>query len=329
MARRPNAFTIIELLTVIAILALLMAILFPTLSKARQQAKKSACLSTLKGIGNGTVIYLNENRDVFYPVRMVTVDPSLPAGDYNAWFVNSYGRERPRWQWFIETETGPPINPAPFHLVVTTPPFRFGDETGGGGIDTMSMTNDVFLCPALDDPLYERSIRDGAFGYNYQYLGNTRTDRRMGRWDNFAVGLHQIPSASQTVLIADSRGAGLNHGQQSFMLDPPRLAVERDAMRYGPEIAGGPMDRFSPAEPRHGGLVNTVFVDAHAESMQLSELGYEVKDKAEGEMFPGFRTGDPIPVLTPDQEVYQATNKLWNGKGIDPMAKQSPGVPAP
>ena len=76
MIRRRSAFTLVELLTVIAILALLIAILLPTLTKARQQAKASVCLSTIKGIGTGVTIYLNENRDQFFPFRLYKTRPT-------------------------------------------------------------------------------------------------------------------------------------------------------------------------------------------------------------------------------------------------------------
>lgn len=325
---RKKAFTIVELLTVMAILGLLMAILFPTLSKARQQAKLGACLSKLKGLGNGSTIYLNENRDTFYPYRLRTLDPThSPAARP---FVNQYGREQPRWQWFIETDSGPVIDPSKFKALGLYP---FGDDMPG--IDSMSMANDVFLCPALDDPVFEQHVRDGAYGYNYQYLGNTRNDRALDRWDNFAVGLHQMPAASQTVLIADSRGAGPRHGRHSFTLDPPRLAIEKNAMRFGPEADDEPnvKFRYSPAEARHGDLANVVFVDAHAESMRLTELGYEVSgetvSESSEELHQGVPRGSPVPVLQPDQDPYEATNKLWNGKGIDPLAKKPGLTPEP
>jgi prepilin-type N-terminal cleavage/methylation domain-containing protein len=43
-------FTLIELLVVVAIIALLMAILIPTLNMAREQGKSAACLHNLKGL---------------------------------------------------------------------------------------------------------------------------------------------------------------------------------------------------------------------------------------------------------------------------------------
>jgi len=46
--KRTNGFTLIELLVVIAIIAILMAILIPTLNRAREQGKRAVCLSNLK-----------------------------------------------------------------------------------------------------------------------------------------------------------------------------------------------------------------------------------------------------------------------------------------
>jgi prepilin-type N-terminal cleavage/methylation domain-containing protein/prepilin-type processing-associated H-X9-DG protein len=59
MSRR-NAFTLIELLVVIAIIAILMAILMPTLSRAREQGKRAACLSNLKQLALSWNLYADD-----------------------------------------------------------------------------------------------------------------------------------------------------------------------------------------------------------------------------------------------------------------------------
>lgn len=57
---KQRGFTLIELLVVIAIIAILAAILFPVFSRAREQARKTACLSNMKQIGNALMMYAQD-----------------------------------------------------------------------------------------------------------------------------------------------------------------------------------------------------------------------------------------------------------------------------
>lgn len=52
-----NAFTLIEMLVVIAIIAVLAALLFPVFARARSQSKKDVCLSNLRQLGQAVVMY--------------------------------------------------------------------------------------------------------------------------------------------------------------------------------------------------------------------------------------------------------------------------------
>ena len=62
--RRP-AFTLIELLVVVSIIALLIAILLPSLAAAREKARIVTCAVQLKQIGTGFILYAQDNRDQF------------------------------------------------------------------------------------------------------------------------------------------------------------------------------------------------------------------------------------------------------------------------
>lgn len=67
---RKKAFTLIELLVVVAIIALLISILLPSLSRARELAKRAVCASNLRGLGQSMVIYANDNTEA-YPAHGV------------------------------------------------------------------------------------------------------------------------------------------------------------------------------------------------------------------------------------------------------------------
>jgi prepilin-type N-terminal cleavage/methylation domain-containing protein/prepilin-type processing-associated H-X9-DG protein len=66
------AFTLVELLVVIGIIALLISILLPTLGRANEHARRVKCMAGMKQIGLAAVMYCNDNRG-FMPYRFRTV----------------------------------------------------------------------------------------------------------------------------------------------------------------------------------------------------------------------------------------------------------------
>jgi prepilin-type N-terminal cleavage/methylation domain-containing protein/prepilin-type processing-associated H-X9-DG protein len=78
MRKRCFGFTLIELLVVIGIIAVLIGFLLPTLAKARESSKRTACAAQLRDVGNLFQMYLNENKQRIPRVNtMPSVQPRL------------------------------------------------------------------------------------------------------------------------------------------------------------------------------------------------------------------------------------------------------------
>src|SRR5579884_34668 len=101
-----RGFTLIELLVVIAIIAILAAILFPVFAQARESARMSACLSNLKQLGTGAMMYVQDYDEKFPNTkawgRMWTgewvADPTNPDSlRYLPDLVNPYVKNKDIW----------------------------------------------------------------------------------------------------------------------------------------------------------------------------------------------------------------------------------------
>lgn len=78
--RSRNGFTLIELLVVIAIIAILAAILFPVFAQAREKARTTSCLSNMKQISLGSLMYVQDYDERFSPNRVYHSD-----GTHSTW----------------------------------------------------------------------------------------------------------------------------------------------------------------------------------------------------------------------------------------------------
>jgi len=81
MKPKQHAFTLVELLVVVAILSVLAALLLPVLARTREAAKRTSCLNNLRQIGMAFEMYLLENRET-YPAAQ---DPVSTSPYYWLW----------------------------------------------------------------------------------------------------------------------------------------------------------------------------------------------------------------------------------------------------
>src|SRR5579871_6641382 len=84
MSHRKRAFTLIELLVVIAIIAILAAILFPVFAQAREKARATSCLSNMKQISLGVLMYV-QDYDENFPLANFYDLNTYPSYDANAY----------------------------------------------------------------------------------------------------------------------------------------------------------------------------------------------------------------------------------------------------
>jgi len=87
---REPGFTLIELLVVIAVIALLMGILLPALNRAREQARKIACLSNMRQMGLAVTAYLTDSEYRLPPSSCHIDDPN----DHWLRILTGYTREQ-------------------------------------------------------------------------------------------------------------------------------------------------------------------------------------------------------------------------------------------
>ena len=142
-------FTLIELLVVIAIIALLAAILFPVFARAREQGRKTVCLSNQRQIALAFRLYTSDY-DEGYPN---TNDPYLWVGRRWRWPVMAYlgAAQRQQTGGFNSAGGSPSIQLCP------------SDTLSGTGFDATSYGYSAcfYHTPAQIDAMHLANLRSG------------------------------------------------------------------------------------------------------------------------------------------------------------------------
>jgi prepilin-type N-terminal cleavage/methylation domain-containing protein/prepilin-type processing-associated H-X9-DG protein len=280
---KNKAFTLIELLVVIAIIAILAAILFPVFAQAKEAAKKTSCLSNIKQINLGLVMYSNDYDDEIVAGGFAYA----PAGGgyYDGWDAGVF------WDYVI----------SPYIKNGQTETQIAG---GGQGADSGREVGGIWACPdfpqnyqgeqyGLNQGLAPSQYPGGAAhnwgASNAVYYGNT-------------VSFTALATPANTVLLSEkgSNGATVNgsspvanqtRSDESILVDETLytsgtnngLADNDNLMQVNgncdetgsnnwnncPE-----MPRFRHTSPIVNGNGNFGFADGHAKNVQENQLGF-------------------------------------------------------
>ncbi len=181
--RRGSGFTLIELLVVIAIIAILAAILFPVFARAREKARQTSCLSNLKQLNLGVMMYMQDYDEMFPPLMYASPTGAITMFDMVTPYVKN-------------------------GQIAKCPSQKAPIKVFAGGAYVTPSNGDVgmdmhLLAPLNPDPYYsygpnERLIHTVEGGASYWY----------------PLSLAAVTSVSEVPLITEA--VGHNHGDASI-----------------------------------------------------------------------------------------------------------------
>ncbi len=236
--RHRHAFTLVELLVVVSIIALLVGILIATLGGASEQAKATACASRLKGIGTALQSYLNDHDTRLPQVWLLGSPPSSPAqvvqptqgqsAMIGALFAGTFG-DLP---FYGIDEVGPARRPLNSYLGVTNTPEEPADPNAPAAHAEEKFQVEAVLDPSdagLTDPETESLLGpdDGdAMDQRYELLGTSYVLNEFVLSDDPTPGAPEVSTLIPTGFTTDGRQ--VDDGRMPRIADPGRTVLAGD-----------------------------------------------------------------------------------------------------
>lgn len=214
---QKSAFTLIELLVVIAIIAILAAILFPVFARARENARRTSCLSNIKQIGLGLIQYAQD------------YDETFPAARNTGTAIS--------WRYMIQ--------PYLKSTQVNSCPSRQGGQTTTGG---NGLTFEISYAGN-----YERGAGSGINGYNNGYgaFSNDDTGLPLADFSNPSTTIHvvEVTATAQSTIefqVSEDCGPYTSYKQSGDCLWAGHLGTSNYLFTDGHAKSLRPSSTFSP-----------------------------------------------------------------------------------
>jgi prepilin-type N-terminal cleavage/methylation domain-containing protein/prepilin-type processing-associated H-X9-DG protein len=266
---RKKGFTLVELLVVISIIALLLSILMPALSKVRGQATKLVCTTRLKDLGTALGLYANDYRGAVPPsywMNQAEIDSSY--GD------SATGSAGIDWSWQGRLASYYNKNRTPMDYkgesiyefnVYRCPTQDYIAKL----IKTLKSTGKTAVKTPLGTTFTLTNSAGGTFGINIFFAGYQAYNNGGGGYTSQDFNFRYLSAVKKTLatlplfadLSAETKGKADIAGTLIQTSYP-----HASAFKYGwPAVGGYNSSTYGPA-PNHAGSINYLFGDFHAES---------------------------------------------------------------
>jgi len=270
-----RAFTLIELLVVIAIIAILAAILFPVFAQARERARAISCVSNLKQIGLGLMMYVQD-----YDEKFPLAFPSNPP-------INGGGQAVEPLESLLEPYTK---NTDMWHC-----PSVNADASKNYGLGNFwdGKFNDNPKTRTYSSVGQLRTV-EGEATYG---SGNNDKNTGMSDWNANPTALAAMDAPAETIEVVDVNGGDVNYGSPWGSLftgcDTWKLPGRKEGLAGQPAstVASCANDYLNKPSKGHMDLGNYVFADGH---VKATNWGQVRKND-----FYMFKNRKPTTVVTP------------------------------